>query len=358
MGAEVGVAADHATSQIGAGSDVHVVVAHRALEEGIRLHDHIGAEDGVFAEMCARLDAAAVADHDGSVDARLRADLDVTAEPLALAEPEPADVDADVAVEHVGVRTDVGVERTDVLPVVVGDVAVHRVAGREQRREHVTREVDDLVRRDEVEDVGFEHVDARVDGVGEHLAPRRLLEEPVDAAVRLCDDDAELERVVDVLQGDRGRRARVTVRFDELREVDVGEHVARDHEEGVVELGRGVAHRPGGAERRVLGRVPHRDPEVGAVAEIVADLVGEERDRHDDLVETVQREQRDDVLHHRLVGQRHHRLRRVARERTQPCAFTSGEDHRLHDATLSGVAGWTLLSSSASRAIGRYLIAA
>ena len=73
----------------------------------------------------------------------------------------------------------------------------------------------------------------------------------------LGDHDAELERVLDVLQRDRRRRAGVAVRLDERGEVDVGEHVAGDHEERVVELVGGVAHRPGGAERRLLGGVAH-----------------------------------------------------------------------------------------------------
>ena len=49
----------------------------------------------------------------------------------------------------------------------------------------------------------------------------------------------------------------VAVGVDERAEVDVGEHVTGDHEERVVELGRRVADRPGGAERLVLGGVAH-----------------------------------------------------------------------------------------------------
>ena len=109
----------------------------------------------------------------------------------------------------------------------------------------------------------------------------------------LGDDDAELERVLDALQRDRRRtRSRSRCAFDERGEVDVGEHVAGDHEERLVELVGRVAHRARGAERRVLGGVPHAHAEVGAVAEVVADLVGEERDRHHDVVEAVLGEQR------------------------------------------------------------------
>ena len=121
-------------------------------------------------------------------------------------------------------------------------------------------------------------------------------------------------------------------------EVDVGEHVAGDHEERLVELVHRVAHRAGGAERRLLGGVPHAHAELGAVAEVVADVVGEERDRHDDVVEAVLGEQPHDVLHHRHVRDGHHRLRLVARERAQPRAFAAGQDHSLHEPTSSPAA--------------------
>ena len=360
--AEVGVAADGAAAQVGAGADVDVVVADRPLQERVGLHDHVGAEHGVGPQVRARLDPAAVADDDGLVDAGLGADLDVGADPAAVTELEPVDVDLHPTVEHVGVRPAVGLERADVLPVALGHVAVQRVAGLEQRGEHVAGEVDHLTLGDELEHLGLDDVDPGVDGVGEHLAPRGLLQEAFDGAVGLGDHDPELERVLDVLQRDRRARARVAVRLHERGEVDVGEHVTGDDEERVDELVDGVAHRTGGAERRVLGRVAHGDAEVGAVTEVVADLVGEERHRDDDLVEAVQREQADDVLHHRLVGQRHHRLRGVAGQRAQTRALTTGEDDGLHEVTLLGVDGTRVTSVSQCRTregdvVGRGVVA-
>ncbi len=269
------------------GSYIDVVVADRALEEGVGLHDDVGAEHGVRAQVRARFDPAAVADHDRLVDARLGAQLDVGADPPTVAELESVDLHAHAAVEHVGVRPAVGLERADVLPVPFGDVTVQRVAMVEERGKHVAGEVDDFTVGDEVEHRGLEHVDAGVDGVGEHLAPRRLLEEPLDAAVGAGDHDAELEGILDVLERDRRRRVRVAVRLHERGEIDVGEYVAGDHEEGVVELVGRVAHRTGGAERRILGRVPHGHTEIGPVAEVVADLVGQERDGDHDVVEAV-----------------------------------------------------------------------
>ena len=170
------------------------------------------------------------------------------------------------------------------------------------------------------------------------------------------DHDAEVDRVVHPLQRDRRERAAVAVRLDDGGEVDVGDDVARDHEERLVELVHRVAHRTRGAERRVLGRVPHPHAELGAVAEVVADLVGEERDRHHDVVEAVLREEPHDVPHHRHVRDREHRLGLVARERAQTGAFAAGQDDRLHVTTFVSRA-WRP-SASAARAAGTYLAAA
>jgi hypothetical protein len=228
----------------------------------------------------------------------------------------------------------VGLERADIFPVAVDDGAEQPEALVEHRGEHVAGEVDDLAGGDEVEHAGLQHVDAGVDRVGEHLTPRRLLEEPLDRAVVIGDHNAEVDGVVHPLQRDRGERLAIGVSLHHGGQVDVGDHVARDHEEGLVELVHRVANRTRGAERRVLGRVAHPYPELAAVTEVVADLVGEERDRDDDVVEPVLREQSHDVAHHRDVGDRQHRLRLVARERSESGAFAAGEDDCLHVTTF------------------------
>ena len=123
------------------------------------------------------------------------------------------------------------------------------------------------------------------------------------------------------------------MRVDEPAQIDVGQDVTGDDEEGVVELCGRVANRSRGTEGQLLRRVAHPDAEVRAVSEVVTDLVGEVRDRDDNIVEAVAREQRDDVLHHRTVHERHHRLGLIAREWTEPGPLTTGEDHRLHAGT-------------------------
>ena len=192
---------------------------------------------------------------------------------------------------------------------------------------------------DEVEDLRLEHVDAGVDGVAEHLAPGRLLQEPLDRPVLVGDHDAELERVVHRLEGQGGQAAALVVEGHHLGQVDVGEHVAGDDQEPLVELVPGVAHRAGRAERGGLGGVDHADAELGAVAEVGPDGVGHEGHGDHDVLEAVLAQQVDHVLHHRDVGHGQHRLGLVGGERAQPGALAAGHDHRLHAGTLRPAAG-------------------
>ncbi len=319
-----------------AGPDVHVVVHDAALELGVGLHDDVGAEHRVGPQHRAGFDPGVVADQHRAVDLGVGREVGALPQPHTFADLEARDVELHPAVEDVLVRPAVRLERADVLPVAVDHVPEQLLAVLEHRREHVAREVDDLALGDEVEDLGLEHVDVRVDRVGEDLAPGGLLEEPLDRAVFPGDDDAELDRVLHPLQRDRRERVGGAVRLHDRAEVDVGQCVAGDDEERLVELVHRVAHRTGGAERRLLGGVPHAHAELGAVAEVVADVVREERDRHDDVVEAVLGEQPDDVLHHRRVRDRHHRLRLVARQRAEPCALAAGQDDSLHEPTSVG----------------------
>src|SRR5439155_20582462 len=156
---------DRAAAQPRAAPDIDVVVEDDSLEAGVGLHDDVGTEDGIRTELRARLDPAVVPDDDGAGDGHVRVDVGTLAQPDALAEAKARDVDLDLGVEDVDVGAQVGLGRTDVLPVAVGYVTENWKTVRQHRREDVAREVDDFALGNEVEHLGLEHVDAGVDGV-------------------------------------------------------------------------------------------------------------------------------------------------------------------------------------------------
>src|SRR5581483_94571 len=187
---------------------------------------------------------------------------------------------------------------------------------------------------DGVEDLRLEDVDAGVDGVAEHLAPRGLLEEALDRTVLAGDDDPEVERVLHGLEADGGEGALLLVEAHDGRQVDVG------------------ADGAGRAQGRLLGGVDHADTELGPVAEVRADDVGHERHRDHDVLESVVPQEPDDVLHHRPVGQGHHRLGEVGGQGAQAGPLPSRHDDGLHGVDP------TRPSLRAVRARGTYVRAA
>ena len=341
--AQVAGAAHDRPAQAHARAEVDVVVYHRPLDEGVRPDPHVRTEHGVLGQPGAGIDPAVVADDGRAVHVRRRIDLRTLPEPDAVTQPEAGDVDDHLGVEHVLVGLDVGVEGADVLPVPLGHVAEQRDAVFEQPGKDVGREVDRLLRLDVVEDVGLEHVDAGVDGVGENLSPGGLLQEPLDRAVLPGDDDAELQRVLHGLQADGHDGLLFPVKLDDAGQVDVGEDVAGDDEERFVQLVHGVADGSGRAERVLFGGVDHPHPELRAVAEVGSDGVGLKGHGDDDVLEAVLLQEMHDVLHHGPVGDGHHRLGLVGREGAQPGALPARHDDRLHIESLlaAGHRLWT-----------------
>ena len=108
------------------------------------------------------------------------------------------------------------------------------------------------------------------------------------------------------------------------RQVDVGERVAGDDEEGVAEEAGRVADAACGAKQLLLAPVGELDAELRPVAEVVLDRLREPVQVGDRLAEAVPGEQAEDVLHHRPVQHRRHRLRHRIGDRPQPGAEPGG----------------------------------
>ncbi len=146
---------------------------------------------------------------------------------------------------------------------------------------------------------------------------------------------AVLARVGDLFDGQRRDPPRSAVARDERAQVDVGERVAGDDQEGIVaeELAAG-AHAAGGTQQLLLVAIGQ------ALAEVLADRVGEVVQVGDHLIEAVAVEQVEDVRHHGPVEHRHHRFGDLVRQGAQAGAETRREDHRSHRArTLPDCAG-------------------
>ena len=91
-----------------------------------------------------------------------------------------------------------------------------------------------------------------------------------------------------------------------------------------------------------------RTPCALAVAEVAADRLRHERERHDDVVEAVAAEQVDHVLHARLADDRDHRLRLVRGERAQARPLPARHDDGLHRVSRKALRRYCAAAASAS----------
>ena len=290
-------------------------------EHGVRADGRVGRDRGVVAEERRALDRVEIVH------------VDALPHPDVAAQADPGHVEPHALVERVEVRLPVLVEVPDVLPVAVDDVAVHRPAHLEQQREELLREVVRAVRRDVPQHLRLEHVDAGVDRVGEDLAPRRLLEEALDAAVLVGDDDPELERVLDRLEADRDRAP-----FSRWNSTSF---VRSTSQSASPEMTRNVSSsRP--AASRTEPAVPSGDSSTEYAMSMPSASPSPKYERiacgrNATVTITSSKpwslQQLDDVLHARLADDRHHRLRLVRGQRTKARALAARHDDGLHART-------------------------
>ena len=179
-----------------------------------------------------------------------------------------------------------------------------------------------------------EQVDADEGEVARRVG--RLLDEmhDVSAGVERCDPEAV--RVRNLLEQDLGSRwlarcARRLERVDERGEVLLEQVVAEVHHEIVLtEEFLGDENAVGKPERRVLGDVGHRDPELATVADRRHDLDPRVADDDPDLADARSRHCLDAIEEDRLVGDRYQlfgtRVGDGAQARTGP----AGENECFH----------------------------
>ena len=142
-------------------ADVRRRVDHRTGRARAFPQRHAVREHGVRADRRPRRDAAVVADVGRALDLLEIADLDALSEPHVAADANAGNVELDVLLERIEVRLPELVEVPDVLPVAVHHVPVQRASHLEQVGKELFREVERAVRRDVLQHLRLQHVDAR-----------------------------------------------------------------------------------------------------------------------------------------------------------------------------------------------------
>src|SRR4029077_2170558 len=121
-------------------------------------------------------------------------------------------------------------------------------------------------RRDSIERVGLEDVDAGVDRVGRDLLWIRLLEKAADVRLGVYLDEPVRGGIVDGRQHDGRPGLALTVQRDDRLQIDFRQDVAVEDDDGVAKGVGGKANRAGGAKGRRFHHVAERQAAVAAVA--------------------------------------------------------------------------------------------
>ena len=248
----------HTPSHLGIAPHVSGIHDHSAGDRGLGAHDGVAADDGIGADARPGGHARAVSDETGTLDPGRGIDVGVLAHPDSRPYLEAGQLYVHPPIEDVELGLQEGIDVPYVRPVGVGDVAEDRQPLVEHGRKELCGEVTRLPRRDEVQHVRLQDIDAGVDRVGENLPPRRLLEKTLDAAILAGHHDAELERVVHALEDERGGRFAGTVVVDDLGDVDVGQGVSGQHHEGTRKHVARAQNGARGAHRHLLSGIGKR----------------------------------------------------------------------------------------------------
>ena len=113
-------------------------------------------------------------------------------------------------------------------------------------------------------------------------------------------------------------------------QIEIREHISTDDEESLIQQLLGVSYAAGRSIIRLGFEILHTDAEVAPVTEVARDDFRLVEKSGDDVRNAVRFQQFDDVLHHRFVEHRNHRLGDVTRQRAQAGSEASRHDYRFH----------------------------
>ena len=161
------------------------------------------------------------------------------------------------------------------------------------------------------------------------------------AAVVVEGHDTEARRVVDPGEVDGAFGPPGLVQGPQLTQVEVGEHVAVDDHEPLVDpdLEGGEAHGAGGVERLGLDGVVQGDAGARAVGEGVEEGVGPVAERQHDLGDALAPEAGHDAFEHGGPDDGQHLLGRVPGEGPQPGAEPPDEQDGAHAGASPSLTG-------------------
>ena len=176
-----------------------------------------------------------------------------------------------------------------------------------------------------------QHIDASIHLIGNHLTPAGFLHKALDPSLSAGQHQAVFQGCGVPVQGQGRGGALLLVELEQLRQIQIAHSIAADHQKIFLpQLLHAVLHAPGGAKRFFLYKIGQPDAQARSVPKIFHNTLGPVAQGHADVGEPMPAQQGNDVFHHRLVKQGHHRLGQTQGHRPQPPSLPAGHDYSFH----------------------------
>ncbi len=178
----------------------------------------------------------------------------------------------------------------------------------------------------------FEYVGARIDLVRGRIVAWRLFDERGDPSLAVGRHDSEGRRVRHGMERNGPLGPALSMEGDERTEIEVGEDVAVDDDEGLVDaaVGGGETHRTRRVEWLGLDGIREPDPRGVAVRIGLLEGVGQIAQGENRLLHPVRRQVGQHPLDHRHPDDRQHLLGCRQGEGAEPGPLATYEDNCLH----------------------------
>ena len=162
---------------------------------------------------------------------------------------------------------------------------------------------------DILQDLRFQDIDTRIDRIAEHLAPARFFQEFFDSSTAVGDNNPKIQRILHRGKGNAQFCLFFVMVINNCIKVEIGHQIAADNNKVfVLEVLFRIFDRTGSTVIVIGDNIVDSHAQFFAVLKIIPDHVGHKVKQYHKLFDTYRLEASDNVLHHRFVDNRQHRL--------------------------------------------------
>ena len=123
---------------------------------------------------------------------------------------------------------------TDIAPITIGHITIHRFAPLQQQRKQIFRKVGFFFVGEIIEDFWFENIGSGVDGIGKNLAGGWFFDKTANSAFFVGNHYPKFDRIGNPRQDEGCFRVFAFMECDRFLQVKIGNTIATNHQKGII----------------------------------------------------------------------------------------------------------------------------